>query len=249
MGRGKIEIKKIENINSRQVTFSKRRNGLFKKANELSVLCDADVAVVIFSCTGKLYKFSSKSMEHILSRYNKGTKNAERPMEVVSREDQAEAEHDAEALRDEVEMLRLSCMRLMGKELDELSFKQLQQLEEQLSQSVLSIKDKKEQLLMEQLNRSRLQEQKTMMENENLHRELMEMRQNYISPLCTSHPLERRASLKSIKASEENDHHNQVHSDTNLQLGLSFDFRCNKRKALETETFSNDNSASQVASQ
>jgi len=59
MGRGKIEIKKIENLNSRQVTFSKRRNGLLKKARELSVLCDAEVAVIIFSSTGKLYEFSN----------------------------------------------------------------------------------------------------------------------------------------------------------------------------------------------
>jgi len=59
MGRGKIEIKKIENVNSRQVTFSKRRSGLLKKAKELSVLCAADIAVIIFSSTGKLYEFSS----------------------------------------------------------------------------------------------------------------------------------------------------------------------------------------------
>lgn len=59
MGRGKIEIKKIENANSRQVTFSKRRTGLLKKAFELGVLCDAQVAVIIFSNTGKLFEFSS----------------------------------------------------------------------------------------------------------------------------------------------------------------------------------------------
>lgn len=59
MGRGKIEIKKIENANSRQVTFSKRRQGLLKKANELAVLCDAQVAVIIFSSTGKVFEYSS----------------------------------------------------------------------------------------------------------------------------------------------------------------------------------------------
>ncbi|GFP84268.1 agamous-like mads-box protein agl15 [Phtheirospermum japonicum] len=59
MGRGKIEIKKIENANSRQVTFSKRRMGLFKKAKELAILCDADVAVIIFSNTGKLFEYSN----------------------------------------------------------------------------------------------------------------------------------------------------------------------------------------------
>ncbi|XP_022889175.1 MADS-box transcription factor 21-like [Olea europaea var. sylvestris] len=59
MGRGKVEIKKIENVNSRQVTFSKRRGGLLKKAKELAVLCDAQVGVIIFSGTGKLYEFAS----------------------------------------------------------------------------------------------------------------------------------------------------------------------------------------------
>ena len=67
MGRGKIEIKKIENLNSRQVTFSKRRSGLLKKAKELSVLCDAEVAVIIFSSTGKLYEFSNTRYVRVLS--------------------------------------------------------------------------------------------------------------------------------------------------------------------------------------
>ncbi|PIN20496.1 hypothetical protein CDL12_06812 [Handroanthus impetiginosus] len=49
MVRGKVEMKRIENASSRQVTFSKRKNGLQKKACELSVLCDAEVALIIFS--------------------------------------------------------------------------------------------------------------------------------------------------------------------------------------------------------
>ncbi|KAH9690393.1 MADS-box protein SVP [Citrus sinensis] len=59
MAREKIKIRKIDNITARQVTFSKRRRGLFKKAEELSVLCDAEVGVIIFSATGKLFESSS----------------------------------------------------------------------------------------------------------------------------------------------------------------------------------------------
>ncbi|KAL2924932.1 MADS-box protein JOINTLESS [Bienertia sinuspersici] len=59
MARDKIQIKKIDNATARQVTFSKRRRGLFKKAEELSILCDADVALIIFSSTGKLFEYSS----------------------------------------------------------------------------------------------------------------------------------------------------------------------------------------------
>ncbi|BFG35671.1 hypothetical protein CerSpe_219450 [Prunus speciosa] len=59
MGRGKIVIRRIDNSTSRQVTFSKRRKGLIKKARELAILCDAEVGLMIFSSTGKLFEFSS----------------------------------------------------------------------------------------------------------------------------------------------------------------------------------------------
>ncbi|RWR87859.1 agamous-like MADS-box protein AGL19 isoform X2 [Cinnamomum micranthum f. kanehirae] len=59
MVRGKTQLRRIENAASRQVTFSKRRNGLLKKAFELSVLCDVEVALMVFSPTGKLYEFAS----------------------------------------------------------------------------------------------------------------------------------------------------------------------------------------------
>ena len=68
MVRGKTQMKRIENATSRQVTFSKRRNGLLKKAFELSVLCDAEVALIVFSTRGKLYEFSS-SRYSILNFY------------------------------------------------------------------------------------------------------------------------------------------------------------------------------------
>ncbi|KMT18684.1 hypothetical protein BVRB_2g028110 isoform A [Beta vulgaris subsp. vulgaris] len=74
MGRGKVELKRIENKISRQVTFSKRRSGLLKKAHEISVLCDAEVALIVFSTKGKLFEYAStdsSSMERILERYER----------------------------------------------------------------------------------------------------------------------------------------------------------------------------------
>ncbi|KAG4937525.1 hypothetical protein JHK85_052444 [Glycine max] len=60
MGRGRVQLKRIENKTSQQVTFFKRRSGLLKKANEISVLCDAQVALIIFSTKGKLFEYSSE---------------------------------------------------------------------------------------------------------------------------------------------------------------------------------------------
>uniref|UniRef100_A0A0D9XA52 MADS-box domain-containing protein n=1 Tax=Leersia perrieri TaxID=77586 RepID=A0A0D9XA52_9ORYZ len=66
MGRGRVELKRIENKINRQVTFAKRRNGLLKKAYELSVLCDAEVALIIFSNRGKLYEFCSTQRNAVM---------------------------------------------------------------------------------------------------------------------------------------------------------------------------------------
>ncbi|KAL0335863.1 UNVERIFIED_CONTAM: Agamous-like MADS-box protein [Sesamum radiatum] len=72
MGRGRVQLKRIENKINRQVTFSKRRSGLLKKAHEISVLCDADVGLIVFSTKGKLFEYATDScMERILERYER----------------------------------------------------------------------------------------------------------------------------------------------------------------------------------
>ncbi|EXC18224.1 Agamous-like MADS-box protein AGL18 [Morus notabilis] len=239
MGRGKIVIKKIENLSSRQVTFCKRRNGLFKKAQELSVLCDAQVGVIIFSSTGRLYEFANTKMEDILTKYNnKGTESsAPEPSEDLEETDtdteKSQPEQDANEVMDETEMLRLTLMRMMGKDLDGLSFKDLQQMEDKLAEGILAIKSKKE--------------QKALTENEILRKELNEMRQNYLTPILTSNPLDwRSSSLKSTTKSV--DQENEHFADTSLQLRLSSDFG-RKRKAPKIESSTSPESASQVASE
>ncbi|CAN8065071.1 unnamed protein product [Agarophyton chilense] len=68
--RGKIQIRRITDNRTRQVTFLKRKNGLLKKAMELGVLCDCEVAVIVYNPhNGKLFEYSSISMERVLNRY------------------------------------------------------------------------------------------------------------------------------------------------------------------------------------
>ncbi|XVE75585.1 hypothetical protein DITRI_Ditri12bG0105200 [Diplodiscus trichospermus] len=254
MGRGKIEIKKIENLNSRQVTFSKRRNGLMKKARELSILCDAEVGVIIFSSTGKVYQWSSTSMEHTLLRYNSGMamdQSQEHPSDEPKTENSQPI--DVSTLKEEYLKLRAAYMRLNGKELDGLSFKELQQLEHQLNEGILSVKEQKEQILLEQLKRSRLQEQKAILENEALRKQVEELQQKTSSNFLEFNPVQRGFSPNSPKADygcaseEDGNNDDNDHSDTSLHLGLSSDVG-RKRKVAKTEPFSND-SGSQVASE
>eukprot|EP01104_Vermistella_antarctica_P007783 TRINITY_DN1913_c0_g1_i1.p1 TRINITY_DN1913_c0_g1~~TRINITY_DN1913_c0_g1_i1.p1 ORF type:complete len:633 (-),score=161.73 TRINITY_DN1913_c0_g1_i1:161-2059(-) len=69
MGRNKIVIQPIANERNRQSTFMKRKNGLFKKAMELSILCQCDVTVIAFSCNNKLFQYSSSDVDKVLTRY------------------------------------------------------------------------------------------------------------------------------------------------------------------------------------
>ncbi|KAL9158842.1 hypothetical protein ABFS82_08G094600 [Erythranthe guttata] len=72
MGRRKIDIKKIEKRSSLQVTFSKRRMGLFRKASELSVLCGAEIAILVQSPANKIFSYGHPSVETLFHRYQTG---------------------------------------------------------------------------------------------------------------------------------------------------------------------------------
>ncbi|KAF0932512.1 hypothetical protein E2562_010406 [Oryza meyeriana var. granulata] len=145
MGRGKIVIRRIDNSTSRQVTFSKRRNGLLKKAKELSILCDAEVGLVVFSSTGRLYEFASTNMKAVIDRYTNATEelldgnNATSEIKIWQRE--------AASLRQQLHNLQESHKQLMGEELSCLGVRDLQGLENRLEISLRSIRMRKDHLL------------------------------------------------------------------------------------------------------
>ncbi|KAL0093046.1 MADS-box transcription factor [Phycomyces blakesleeanus] len=85
MGRKKIQINPIMDDRNRQVTFLKRKHGLVKKAYELSVLCNCDVALVVFNnVSGKLIEYSNTDIDTVLNKY---AENKHKPHEVKSNED------------------------------------------------------------------------------------------------------------------------------------------------------------------
>ncbi|CAL5441596.1 unnamed protein product [Camellia sinensis] len=71
MGRVKLKIKRLESTSNRQVTYSKRRNGILKKAKELSILCDIDIVLLMFSPTGKatLFRGERSNIEEVITKF------------------------------------------------------------------------------------------------------------------------------------------------------------------------------------
>ncbi|KAG0471522.1 hypothetical protein HPP92_016068 [Vanilla planifolia] len=156
MGRGKIEIKRIDNPTNRQVTFSKRRGGLLKKAHELAVLTDAQLGLVIFSGSGKLYEYCSPSasMREIIDRYQKATNTHFDDLD--SQQQQLYCE--VTRIRHESDRLQASIRQFTGEDLTGLTINDLNHLEEQLEFSVTKVRTRKHQLLHQQLDNLRRKE-------------------------------------------------------------------------------------------
>ncbi|KAI4337601.1 hypothetical protein L6164_015996 [Bauhinia variegata] len=142
MAREKIKIRKIDNLTARQVTFSKRRRGLLKKAQELAVLCDAEVGLIIFSATGKLFDYASSSIKDIITRYELHDFNKTRR---PSLELQLENSNNIK-LSKEVAEKTSQIRRMKGEDLQGLSLNELQELEKVLETGlgrVIETKDKR----------------------------------------------------------------------------------------------------------
>ncbi|RWW62916.1 hypothetical protein BHE74_00029934 [Ensete ventricosum] len=150
MGRGRVQLKRIENKVNRQVTFSKRRSGLLKKAHEISVLCDAEVALVIFSPNGKLYEYSTNS-RYVRTFVAPLVNQSPRMMSLALISSFLFVLRSLISLSSRMRLVlddlsacflfmllgtnRRSCTQLMGEELEALTLKELQQLERQLDTS------------------------------------------------------------------------------------------------------------------
>ncbi|KAJ6685357.1 SERUM RESPONSE FACTOR-like protein [Salix purpurea] len=138
MGRGKIEIKRIENSSNRQVTYSKRRSGIIKKAKEITVLCDAQVSLVIFASSGRMHEFCSPSttVVDLLDKYHKqsGKRLWDAKHEHLSNEiDRIKKENDS---------LQIELRHLKGQDILSLPHKELMAIEEALDTGLAAVRKK-----------------------------------------------------------------------------------------------------------
>ncbi|KAH9756244.1 MADS-box protein SVP [Citrus sinensis] len=186
MAREKIKIRKIDNITARQVTFSKRRRGLFKKAEELSVLCDAEVGVIIFSATGKLFESSSSSMKDIMARYHMHSSNIGK-LNHPSLELQLENSKHLSLSREIADKSR-QLRQMRGEDLHGLTIEQLQHLETMLEQGLSRVLQTKGDRIMNEISALERKGAKLLEENKNL-KQKEELKLTFIMLLWRLEPL------------------------------------------------------------
>lgn len=149
-----------------------------------------------------------------------------------------------EVLKKEIANLKSKQMWFLGKDLSGIGFKELQQLEQLLNEGLLSVKDRKEQILMEQLEQSRIKEQRVTMENTNLRKQIEELRSYF--PVSASpvggyleyNPETRNSPIRNGASSPEAVCKSRAENGdlmTTLHLGLPSTAH-RKRKVPESET-------------
>ncbi|XP_038678648.1 agamous-like MADS-box protein MADS9 isoform X2 [Tripterygium wilfordii] len=157
MGRGKIEIKRIENSSNRQVTYSKRRSGIIKKAKEITVLCDAKVSLVIFASSGKMHEYCSPSTKlvDILESYHKQSGNR------LWDAKHENLNNEIDRIKKENDSMQIELRHLKGEDITSLNHKELIVIEDVLEKGQTSIRNKQDELVR------MLRENDKMLEEEN----------------------------------------------------------------------------------
>ncbi|TVU10709.1 hypothetical protein EJB05_44263, partial [Eragrostis curvula] len=234
MVRGKTVMKKIENMTSRQVTFSKRRTGLFKKAKELAVLCDAQVGVLVFSSTGRLYDFSSTSMRSLIERYH----HAKEGNQFMSASTESKFwQAEAARLTQQLHNLQENNRRLLGQNLSGLDFEEIKSLENHLEMSLHNIRLKKDEFMTNEIQELNKKETLMIQQNEELrhkfnaiHEENINLRKKLSERQGERNAQKSSATEYSITSPAEDD-------DDQVQLELSQPQHAAKGKP-ETPTLS-----------
>ncbi|KAL1291314.1 hypothetical protein HN51_059866 [Arachis hypogaea] len=235
MGRGRVQLKRIENKINRQVTFSKRRAGLVKKANEISVLCDAEVALIIFSTKGKLFQFSSDScMERIIERYERYSYAERQQLVANAQGPNANWTLEHAKLKARVEVLQRNQRHFMGEDLQGLSMRELQNLEQQLDSALKQIRSRKNQIMYENISLLQKKEKALNEQNNSLAKKIkgkekatteqtrqLELQDNYTVAPQTSENLNIRGMPQDRSDNEEhndNEEGIQINASANILL-------------------------------
>nr|AAV65498.1 MPF1 [Physalis pubescens] len=221
MVRQKIQIKKIDNLTARQVTFSKRRRGLFKKAQELSTLCDADIGLIVFSATGKLFEYSSSSMMQLIEKHKM---HSERDMDSLeqlqSSNLQSEKKTHAMLSREFVDKNR-ELRQLHGEELQGLGLEELMKLEKLVEGGISRVLKIKGDKYMREISSLKKKEAQLQEENSQLiHQSQARLNEGGQNVIEQGHSADSIANNLSLV----NSHQDYDDSDTSLKLGLAYPY-------------------------
>ncbi|XP_039068205.1 MADS-box protein FLOWERING LOCUS C-like [Hibiscus syriacus] len=170
MGRGKVELKRIEDKKRRHVTFWKRKNGLIKKTRDLAVLCDVDAALILFSSTGLPYQFcTAQSLKKILDRY---VFHVEGEAAICNISNEAKTHDELVDIRESGSLLEMVERKLEGQFIELLNITQLIQLENQLYSLLRETRNRKTQAMMHNVAAMKEKEKQLKQENDAMEKKI-----------------------------------------------------------------------------
>ncbi|XP_019169214.1 PREDICTED: MADS-box protein SVP-like isoform X2 [Ipomoea nil] len=227
MVRQRIEIKRIDSLSARQVTFAKRRRGLFKKAHELSTLCDVEVGLIVFSATGKLSDYSSSSMVQVLARHNMHSEKNENDLEhhhhpqpplQLQQDNGCTHAMLLKEYKDKERHLR----QLNGEDLQELGMEELIRLEKQTERGLSRVQKTKDDIRLKEMSALMKKEATLKDENAQMKQFFDQMGSSMAAQEDKPPPDQQGQYDDSVTKTYNLAHHNHLrdcNSDTFLTLG------------------------------
>ncbi|KAJ3678103.1 hypothetical protein LUZ60_001906 [Juncus effusus] len=186
MARGKVQMRRIENPVHRQVTFCKRRAGLMKKAKELSVLCDADVGIIIFSGHGKLYELATNgTMDSMIEKYKNTTGEAQLSGADLNQSKEVE---EVMMLKEDINLLQKGLRYMHGKKAShQMTMEELLALERNLEIWMYNIRSTKMQMMLKEIQSLKNKEGILKAANEILQEKIVEQNGLYDAAQMVAH--------------------------------------------------------------
>ncbi|KAI3761314.1 hypothetical protein L1987_51726 [Smallanthus sonchifolius] len=223
MVRQKTQIRKIEKLAARQVTFSKRRRGLFKKAQELSTLCDVDIGLIVFSATGKLFHYSRSSMSEVLERH--GLLQSQNVGEVQQSSQEMEiARRRASILSEELAERSREVRQMKGEDIQGLDLKELDKLEANVESGLAAVVKAKGERMLNEISTLKKKEAQMLEEKASLEQQLARMdvcvgQTGIQDQYYSLHHLSLKLTISSLSSEDHAHNHNDSSSYTCLKLG------------------------------
>ncbi|GLJ17110.1 hypothetical protein SUGI_0296070 [Cryptomeria japonica] len=150
--------------------ISRDLGGLLKKAFELSVLCEVDVALIVFNTRGKVYEYCNKDPQKIIEKYKRTTNNGGSDRSAFQEKLEAEEAN----LRQQIEVLTITNKHLVGEKIENMNRKQLRLLEQKIDKAFSKVRKRKEEVMRYRINLGKEKEDVIKQENDNIRQWIME---------------------------------------------------------------------------
>ncbi|KAJ8556299.1 hypothetical protein K7X08_023057 [Anisodus acutangulus] len=135
------EIEFIKDKRAEGITISKMQKALCKKANELSILCGIEIAIIIFSIGGQPFLYGNPDVESVVNRFLEAKQPTASPFYMKKKRKVEENEDKGKSIEGNLKLTDLERFEKLNQEIGKLEDHLVEEIA--LLQNVIGSEDPK----------------------------------------------------------------------------------------------------------